>query len=222
MCPRLYIHYFWKFSMEAANEKHWCDFWEFLGAHGDAAPPWHLLHQAYTESGRAYHNLQHIDHCLTEFAGVRRLADDAKAIETAIWFHDVIYDPRTKNNEESSADAADTVFATAGLPAAFRQRVRALILTTKHNQPPADKDAALLVDIDLSILGQSPERYAEFERQIRSEYAWVSDADFAAGRSAILKGFLGRASIFHNEGFAARYEQQARKNVSLAIAKLSG
>ncbi|MEK7781398.1 MAG: N-methyl-D-aspartate receptor NMDAR2C subunit [Verrucomicrobiota bacterium] len=208
--------------MEAANEKQWRNFWQSLGAQGDPAPPWQRLHSAYTEAGRSYHNLQHIDHCLTEFAGVRNLAEDAGAIEAAIWFHDVIYDTRGKDNEERSADVAVSVLTTAGLPEAFRQGVGALILTTKHNQPPTNKDAALLVDIDLSILGQSSERYADFERQIRSEYAWVSQSDFAVGRAAILKSFLGRKNIFVNEQFARRYEQQARDNIAWALDRLVG
>jgi predicted metal-dependent HD superfamily phosphohydrolase len=29
-----------------------------------------------------------------------------------------------------------------------------LIIATQHNAPPVDPDAAMLVDIDLSILGQ--------------------------------------------------------------------
>jgi predicted metal-dependent HD superfamily phosphohydrolase len=206
--------------MEAANEKQWRNFWQSLGARGDAVATWQRLHAAYTEAGRAYHDLQHIDHCLKEFAGVRRLADDAKGVEAAIWFHDVIYDPRAKDNEEQSADFADSVLAAAGLSEVFRQRVRALILATKHDRPPADTDAALVVDIDLSILGQSSARYAEFERQIRFEYAWVSDVEFAAGRAAILKGFLNREHIFRHEAFAARYEQQARENIAWALARL--
>lgn len=208
--------------MEAANEKQWRNLWLRIGAHGDPARPWQLLHAAYTKSWRAYHNLNHIEHCLKEFAGVSQLADDAKAIEAAIWFHDVIYDTHGKDNEERSADVAESVLSAAGLTEEFRSRVHALILATRHTESPIGKDASLLVDIDLSILGSSVERYDEFERQIRAEYSWVTESDFATGRANVLKGFLSRGSIFTSETFSLKHEVQARSNLARAIKRLVG
>lgn len=207
--------------MAAANENQWREFWQRLDAHGDALPPWQQLQTAYTESWRTYHNLDHIGHCLAEFAAVRQLADDPTAIEAAIWFHDVIYDTRAKDNEERSAEFAVAVLRDAGKSASFCESVHTLILATRHQSQPASTDARLLTDIDLSILGQSPERYAEFERQIRREYVWVADQDFATGRSAILAGFLQRESIYNSPAFIQRYEKQARVNLTWAINGLA-
>ena len=203
--------------MVAANENQWREFWQRLEGHGDASMPWLKLQTAYRESWRAYHNLDHIGHCLTEFAGVRQLADNSIAVEAAIWFHDVIYDTRQKDNEERSADLASAVLAKAGKRDGFCQCVHELILATKHRSQPTSSDARLLTDIDLSILGQSPERYAAFEQQIRREYAWVADKDFAAGRSAVLNGFLQRNWIFNSPTFAQRFEEQARINLKWAL-----
>ncbi len=207
--------------MAAANENQWREFWQRLGACGDARPPWQKLNTAYTESWRAYHNLDHIAHCLDEFIVVRQLTDDPIAIEAAIWFHDVIYDTRRKDNEERSAEFAVAVLREAGKSASFCESVHTLILATRHQSMPTATDARLLTDIDLSILGQSPERYAEFERQIRCEYAWVTEPDFATGRSAILSGFLHRSNIFATPLFIERYEDQARKNLARAIKQLT-
>jgi predicted metal-dependent HD superfamily phosphohydrolase len=207
--------------MDAANEKRWREFWQRLDAHGDAMPPWQDLQVAYTESWRAYHNLDHIGHCLTEFTAVSQLADAPAAVEAAIWFHDAIYDTQRKDNEERSADLAAAVLAGAGKSAGFCECVHTLILATKHQSPPASNDARLLTDIDLSILGQSPDRYAEFEQQIRCEYSWVAARDFAAGRSAILNCFLQRKSIFNVPIFKERYEEQARVNLAWAVKQLA-
>ena len=208
--------------MAAANENQWREFWQRLGADGSPLPPWQRLHTAYTESWRAYHNLDHIGHCLAELAAVRQLADDPIALEAAVWFHDVIYDTRRKDNEERSAGLADVILQDAGKPNNFRGHVHTLILATKHESQPTSSDTRLLADIDLSILGQSSERYAEFEQQIRREYAWVPDADFAAGRSAILNSFLQRESIYSSPIFVRQYEEPARVNLAWAIKRLAG
>jgi len=207
--------------MAAANEKQWREFWQRLDARGDATPLWGELHAAYTEPWRAYHNLDHIGHCLSEFGNTRQFADDPIAVEAAIWFHDVIYDTHQKDNEERSATFASTALAKAGTPEDFCRHVHMLILATKHQSQPPSKDARLLTDIDLSILGQGPERYAEFEQQIRSEYAWVTDKDFAAGRSSVLSSFLRRAQIFNSATFVQRYEEPARVNLAWAIKQLA-
>jgi len=206
--------------MAAANANQWREFWQRLGAQGDPLPAWQALETAYSESWRAYHNLHHIGNCLEEFAHVRPLADEPIAVEAAIWFHDVIYDTHRKDNEERSAEFASATLAEAAKPESFCQNVHALILATKHQSQPISHDARLLTDIDLSILGQSPDRYAEFEQQIRREYAWVAEQDFATGRSAILSSFLQRRSIYNSPTFIQRYERQAKMNLTWAIREL--
>jgi predicted metal-dependent HD superfamily phosphohydrolase len=48
--------------------------------------------------------------------------------------------------------------------------VRDLILATRHDVSPPAGDAALLVDVDLAILGSPVERFDEYEHQVRQEY----------------------------------------------------
>jgi len=137
--------------MAAASEQQWRDFWHRLDAWGDATPRWQELHAAYTQSWRAYHNLEHIGHCLAEFASAQHLAQNANAVEAAIWFHDAVYDPQAKDNEERSADLAGNFLSHAGQPNEFCDSVRALILATKHDTTPSSTDSRLLTDIDLAI-----------------------------------------------------------------------
>jgi predicted metal-dependent HD superfamily phosphohydrolase len=86
--------------MNAANQRQWADFWQRIGASGDAKVPWARLREAYSESWRAYHNLTHIGHCLWEFDQAKQLAQNAESLEAAIWFHDFVYDTHAKDNEE--------------------------------------------------------------------------------------------------------------------------
>ena len=127
----------------------------------------------YSEAHRAYHNLVYIQKCLQEFEGARSLAEDADAVEMAIWFHDAVYDPKATDNEELSGQLAAYLLDAAAMPEAFSQKVARLILATNHDAPPENKDAALLIDVDLSILGQPREIFAEYEAAIRQEYAEV-------------------------------------------------
>jgi predicted metal-dependent HD superfamily phosphohydrolase len=100
------------------------------------------------------------------------------------------------------------------------KQVEELILATKHVAPPATPDAQFLVDIDLSILGQRPSAFDEFERAIREEYRHVDEPSFRAGRSEILRRFLDRPFIYFTHVFRRRYEQQARSNLNRSLERL--
>ena len=107
-----------------------------------------------------------------------------------------------------------------GTDEAFATEVRRLILTTRHAETPTDADAMLIVDIDLSILGQPWARFEEYERGIRREYAHVSDEAFRAGRAKVLRGFLGRPRIYSTDWYQERLEERARENLRRSIGAL--
>jgi predicted metal-dependent HD superfamily phosphohydrolase len=109
-----------------------------------------------------------------------------------------------------------------GAGSAAVHRVVTSILATRHRGREPNGDAALVVDIDLSILGQPEATYLQFERNVRREYWWVPRRRYVAGRCAILESFLNRASIFRYPEFQRRYEATARVNLALAIARLNG
>jgi predicted metal-dependent HD superfamily phosphohydrolase len=77
------------------------------------------------------------------------------------------------------------------------------------------------VDVDLSILGASEVRFAEYERQVRQEYGWVAEGAFRQARARVLTSLLSRSSIYSTAWFAARLEGQARKNLSRSLKELS-
>jgi predicted metal-dependent HD superfamily phosphohydrolase len=83
-------------------------------------------------------------------------------------------------------------------------------------------DAPLLVDVDLSILGPPPERFWEYERQIRKEYDWVAVDVFATKRAEILQKFLERPRIYSTEMFFQKLEVQARIDLGASIRQLRG
>ena len=201
-------------------KERWLTFWTLAGAAGDPEPPWTLLSARYSEPHRAYHTLRHVAHCLDEFDAVRGLAREPVAIEMALWYHDAVYDPRAKDNEERSAVLATEVASRMGLSAARTLRVADLIRVSTHTGLAPDPDAQLFADIDLAILGRPSGDFDEYERQVRVEYGWVPEPAFRAARAAILKSFLDRPSVYGSEFFRRKYEESARRNLEDSLRKL--
>jgi predicted metal-dependent HD superfamily phosphohydrolase len=88
----------------------------------------------------------------------------------ALIFHDAVYDPGRDDNEVRSADWACRVMEDLCRPEDEKDRVRGLILATAHTSEPRTADEALLLDIDLSILGADEATFDDYCRLIRSEY----------------------------------------------------
>lgn len=207
--------------MDAPAVERWMGLWSRIGAKGNGRPVWSELVERYSEPHRAYHTLEHLGHCLIEWDLAEPTVRDSDEVELAIWFHDSVYDVRANDNELRSAGLADRCLEKAGLPDDLRARVRRLILATQHAAAAETEAAAWLVDVDLAILGQPRDRYARFEKEIRIEYQWVSEVEFRAGRSAVLRRFLDRPSIYATDSFRGRYEAHARDNLLWALDRLN-
>lgn len=159
---------------------------------------------------------------MNEFTAARHLACEPIQVELAIWFHDAVYDTHAADNEERSAEWAQSWLKQANAPNALLSSVRQLVIATKSHDVKLHPDAPLLVDIDLTILGQPPERFWRYEKQIRAEYSWVEPAIFATKRSEILERFLARPRIYSSDLFFNRLEAQARENLRASIQRLRG
>lgn len=198
--------------------------WEILCVHRDVAEDraadLRPVLEAYAGPGRHYHDVRHVADCLRELEEVRTECDDALAAGAALLFHDCVYDPTRPDNEERSADVAAALLAPLGWGRRFLEAVRSLILATKHAAPPETNDGAIVVDIDLSILGKPPEVFDAYERAIRREYGHVPDGAFAAGRAEVLRRFLARPTIYATPTFRERYEVAARQNLRRSLSQL--
>jgi len=180
------------------------------------------LARCWAEPHRAYHTTEHLLACLATLDGVRHLADRPDEVEWALWYHDAVYRTRGGGSEEASADLSDDWLARGGAPDDVRGRVRALILATKHDAEPPTPDAALLVDVDLAILGAPPDAYDRYEAQVRREYRWVPGPLFRHKRREVLQGFLERPRLYATDAMRDRLEIRARDNLERAIAALGG
>lgn len=196
----------------------WNGAWQALGVASPDDALCDELQRRYAEPQRHYHTMQHLGECLAWFEREKALAEHPGEIALALWFHDAIYDVHAHDNEARSADWARQALLEAGAAADAAERVHALVMATRHDAVPQGRDAELLIDIDLSILGAERARFDEYERQVQAEYAFVPDEVRLPRRRAILQRFLDREAIYATPRMHEQLEARARANLQRSIA----
>ncbi|KAK4172099.1 hypothetical protein QBC36DRAFT_81288 [Triangularia setosa] len=187
------------------------------------------LTKLYNDLSRYYHSLRHVEALLALLAGHHDKFHDPEAIEIAIWFHDAIYNAQAKGNQNEMESAKLAVSRLSGKVDAVRlDGIRIMIeATATHivpNLPTTEEatDAAMFLDMDLSILGANESDFDGYEAAVRKEYAHVDDEAWKQGRAAVLKRFLGRQWIYHSELFRGLLEEKARANLRKSVERLGG
>ncbi|GAA4023700.1 hypothetical protein GCM10022631_43120 [Deinococcus rubellus] len=181
------------------------------------AAVWAFCTPFYSEAGRAYHNLHHVEHMLV---ALKSRTDLLLPLELAVWGHDLIYDPARNDNEERSAQVFGEWLTVQGASPELRQEVAALILATRHDTPPQTPTAALIVDADLAVFGAADADFWAYEQSIRQEYAFVPWPAYRSGRQAILQHFLSQEQVYSTPEFAG-LEAAARAHLEAAARKLA-
>lgn len=207
-------------------QKGWARVLEKYGAAPlDVYPPFDVLVTAYQAPERHYHNLEHLAEMFKVVERLARAVENHGALHLAIWFHDAVYDSRAKDNERRSGELAVDLLGPLGVPDSTIERVVQMIWATAHTAgavPPALTDTQVLLDADLAILGASEERYRRYAADIRREYTWVPEADYRAGRTAVLEKFLAAPRIYHTQIMFEEGDARARANLRAEIASLRG
>ncbi len=197
-------------------EARWAETWSLLGL---APPPGllALLVERHREPHRHYHVLGHVLDCLGKAAASRPIQRRPAAVDLALWFHDAVYDTHRSDNEERSAELAAERLSGI-VPEHFLAEVGTLVLATRHRpDPPPSGDAAVVADVDLTILGEPADRFDAYQAAIRREYSWVPSFVYRRRRARLLEGFLARERIYATDRFYERYEAAARRNLARAL-----
>lgn len=193
----------------------------------DAVPPSVLadLRRRHAQPHRAYHTGQHIAELLDLLDRCRSAMLDPLAVELAILFHDAVYDPAARDNEEQSARLLESVM-TGAAPADSLYRAAAMVRATALHAVPDGlpdgerEDLARFLDMDLAILAAPAARFDEYEAQVRREYAHVADDAFRTGRAAVLRRFLSRDRLYLSDWGREQFESAARTNCARSLARL--
>lgn len=196
-------------------EQAWLQLFSPYAAHEESISAlWARVRKQYEEKHRFYHNLTHISQLLKQYETHQNLLEDAVSVQLAIWFHDVVYDPFSKNNEEKSAEFAQKKLTSFDFLPQSLEKMNTLILATQKHQPISNSfDELFFLDCDLCILGQDEAMYKIYAQQIRAEYKNVPNFLYQSGRIEVLNKFLARERIFFTDLFFAQFEKQARENI---------
>lgn len=185
-----------------------------------------IARAAYESPGRHYHNWDHVVACVDKLKGIP--CENPRLLFLALVFHDAIYVPgRTDNEVESAVLARETLSALCSITALELDAIERMILATRDHHALAgtlSADEAVLLDIDLSILGASREEYAHYARAIRDEYvpAAATDTQFRIGRLDFLRRLISMPHVFLTEEGQRRWGDAARANLAWEAEELAG
>ncbi|MFE7127571.1 HD domain-containing protein [Streptomyces sp. NPDC057617] len=191
------------------------------GARPDPYPYADDLLARWAEPQRRYHTTAHLLAVLDHIDTLAEYAEDPDLVRLAAWFHDAVYRPDRSENEERSARLAERALSEAGLSDDRTREVARLVrLTTTHAAAPGDRNGAVLCDADLAILASGPEAYEAYQAAVREEYGFVPDADFRAGRAAVLEQLLALPGLFRTPYAVREWEARARHNLTAELTGL--
>ena len=97
---------------------------------------------------------------------------------------------------------------------------RLVLLTAGHDAEPGDANGAVLCDADLAVLAGPPDAYAAYASAVRAEYGHLSDADFTAGRIAVLERLLALPRLYRLPAVADEWTPRARANLTAELTLL--
>jgi predicted metal-dependent HD superfamily phosphohydrolase len=200
--------------MEEQIQIYWNNALTELGLHPEKSKQcFESVMSNYKGSNRHYHTIRHIGIMLGELSQFRLTSHDEAIVVLSIIFHDVIYNPILKNNEEKSAVFATSVLQELGLSKQIINEIsRLILLTKKHECEPNDKLGNILLDLDLSILSTPSLLYKWYTESIRKEYFMYPDFIYKPGRKKVIQSFLKRERIFKTKEFHLA-EKTARMNL---------
>lgn len=175
----------------------------------------------YSEPHRAYHNVGHLIELFECFLEYEDKLENPQAVALALFFHDVIYDVPLSDNEDQSAEYARNALAKLNIAPPIISRVTNLIEMTKtHQVMGEDLDASFMLDMDMAVLGITPEQYARYYQAIELEYCthFMRD-EYTRERIQYLTS-IQQGSFFLTDDFKKRYSGQARKNIAGELLQL--
>jgi predicted metal-dependent HD superfamily phosphohydrolase len=182
---------------------------------------WKELKSFYSREDRHYHNINHLDHLLTELLAVKDEIEDWPVLMLSVAYHDSIYNTLKQDNEEKSAKYALDKIGQLHLSQEQVLVCKEQILATKSHQLSENNDTNFFIDADLSILGAPFDIYHKYTDAIRKEYNFYPDFLYKPGRKKVLRHFLDMKKIYKTDIFLEKYEEAARRNMEAELSVIS-
>jgi len=173
----------------------------------------------YTKN-RYYHDMSHIDRLLNYIDDFDVNMKERTMLEIAVWFHDIVYVPQIKYNEELSTDMCDVFTNGISLDKRYIDIITNLILVTKHDDTVITQLEKIMVDLDLKDLGDPI--YWSIGNLVRKEFEHLSEEEWKKGRVIFLKKMIQKDYIFMTKEYRTICEKESRINLQKEIELLVG
>lgn len=172
------------------------------------------LLRRWGEPHRHYHDVRHLTQCLE---ALDTLGGATRPTLVAAWFHDAVYEGAPSDEERSALFAEQRLGAL--LSPDEVSTIAALVRMTMQHRPDGAQ-AALLSDADLSILGQVRGRYLVYLRDVRLDYAHLTNGQWRDGRQKVVRALLDTERLFHTDKGHHLWERAARANLGAELIRL--
>lgn len=167
--------------------------WKKLAGDDKVSQKWlEIILNFHSESHRHYHNLSHIVSLLKQAEDLFSVSEfnsiEKAIINYSIFFHDLVYNPQSRDNEAQSAKLFMDFAVEKQLTQVIYEVVYESILATAHHSVSAKFEITnYFLDLDLSILGAEASKFDLYEEQIREEYKFVPDDIFHVERTKLMQ-----------------------------------
>ncbi|KAJ9601537.1 hypothetical protein L9F63_000280 [Diploptera punctata] len=191
---------------------------------------WTKILKKYSEDGRNYHNIQHLEEKLEHLNSVKQVLKNPDAVVLAIIFHYYEYDPKAVDCVEKNCEHFNKFADESGIPkeSELHSTVLELLQAATTHSTDAHKtdgqygsnDLHFFLDIDMAVLGSEPEHYLDHIAKVQQEYAFLPETIYNNLRLKVLQSFLQIPNIFATKEFRDKFESQARTNIQKEVEKL--
>lgn len=186
------------------------------------------LLERWSTPDRHHHDVSHLVSVLQAVDSMQEETHNPELVRVAAWYHGAVFDatmaPSSKRpigeDKVASARLAHDQLTELGVSERLATRVHDLILKLqRHEADPADVDALALCDADLATLAVEPQKYKEYRRRVRAEFAHIDEDTYLLARRAIITRLLGRPRLFVSP-LAAQWEEPARQNLGAELCRV--
>ncbi|XP_055706789.1 uncharacterized protein LOC129803932 [Phlebotomus papatasi] len=171
----------------------------------------------YSQDERVYHN-QNMFLQKEKYLRERKVND---CVILAAIFQYYIFDPK-KDSQVENCQAFRDFLAAAKVDNDNLEKYVTKLLgeNNAEDMEGFQDDAQFLQDLDLAILGGTPEEYKNYTELLQKEYKYLNTEAYKSTRLKILKTFLTIPNIYSTNFFRERLEESARRNIRKEIEEL--
>ncbi|XP_058463243.1 uncharacterized protein LOC131437730 [Malaya genurostris] len=170
----------------------------------------------YSLPGRHYHSESQMIHRKAEY-----LSGASVCIQLASLFQYYHFDPE-KDCVSENCDVLKEFLIDAKLDnKPLENNILQLLGDVNVDSFDLPEDELLYFqDLDLLMLGYSPENYKQYTVQLRQEYSTMDEQSYNKMRLKILRSFNRIPFIYASKEFSEKYESTARANIESEIKEL--